>query len=220
MLEIKATKKLGDLHLNVDIQVPTLGITGIFGESGCGKTSLINLVAGLLKPDSGRIILNDRVLVDCQGGIFLKPHHRHMGYVFQDARLFPHYNVKGNLCYGVKKFQQTQFDQIVQLLGIGSLLNRSPETLSGGEKQRVAIGRALLSDPELLLMDEPLSALDEGRKAELLRYLEQLTREIHIPILYVTHSREELKRLSDRVVVMTEGTIKHFGIFAEMTSFI
>ncbi|MDU8925188.1 molybdenum ABC transporter ATP-binding protein ModC [Pasteurellaceae bacterium LIM206] len=212
MLEIKVKKQLGQLAFEARLDIPSQGITGIFGLSGSGKSSLINFVSGLLKPDEGRICLNERTLVDTQTGVNLAPHKRHIGYVFQDARLFPHYNVKGNLCYGIKRghFQQSEFERIVGLLGIDHLLQRYPITLSGGEKQRVAIGRALLTQPEMLLMDEPLSALDLPRKRELLNYLEKLSRQIQIPILYVTHSIDELLRLAERVVLLDDGKVKAY----------
>ncbi|QIM68664.1 molybdenum ABC transporter ATP-binding protein ModC [Basfia succiniciproducens] len=210
MLEINVKKRLGQLVLNARLTIPGQGITGIFGISGSGKSSLINLVSGLIHPDEGNIRLNDRTLIDTANNICLAPNQRNIGYVFQDARLFPHYSVKGNLCYGIKRFNQQEFNRIVRLLGIEHLLARYPLTLSGGEKQRVAIGRALLSNPEMLLMDEPLSALDLPRKRELLAYLEKLSQEINIPILYVTHSLDELFRLADFVVLLDEGKVAAF----------
>ena len=210
MLHINVQQQLGRLTLRADLQLPTQGVTAIFGLSGSGKTSLINLVSGLTHPDQGFIRLNDRTLVDVENGENLPVHQRKIGYVFQDARLFPHYNVKGNLRYGMKNVSREDFDYIVQLLGIESLLKRYPLTLSGGEKQRVAIGRALLTDPDILLMDEPLSALDVPRKRELMQYLESLSKEINVPILYVTHSLDELLRLADRVVLMENGKVKAY----------
>lgn len=210
MLHINVKKQLGQLALRANLQIPTQGVTAIFGLSGSGKTSLINLVSGLSQPDDGFIRLNDRTLVDIAQGESQPAHQRHIGYVFQDARLFPHYSVKGNLRYGMKNIAQADFDYIVALLGIGHLLKRYPLTLSGGEKQRVAIGRALLTDPDILLMDEPLSALDMPRKRELMQYLERLSQEINVPILYVTHSLDELLRLADRVVLMENGIVKAY----------
>ncbi|OOF80506.1 molybdenum ABC transporter ATP-binding protein ModC [Rodentibacter caecimuris] len=210
MLQINVKKQLGQLALQVNLSIPEQGVTAIFGLSGSGKTSLINLVAGLIQPDEGFIRLNDRTLVDIENQVNIAVHQRKIGYVFQDARLFPHYNVKGNLCYGMKNIQKEDFDYIVELLGIEHLLKRYPLTLSGGEKQRVAIGRALLTDPEILLMDEPLSALDMPRKRELMHYLERLSQEINIPILYVTHSLDELLRLADLVVLMENGKVKAY----------
>lgn len=209
MLKINVRKKFPDLCLNVELSLPARGVTGIFGLSGAGKSTLINLVAGLNTPDSGNIQLNDRTLFDHKLQINLPPEQRHIGYVFQDGRLFPHYKVKGNLQYGMPKSQKCgeNFDKIVQLLGLENLLNRYPHSLSGGEKQRVAIGRALLSEPDLLLMDEPLSALDLPRKRELLHYLQHLTQQVNIPILYVSHSLNELKLLADQVVLLENGKI-------------
>ncbi|WP_288062095.1 molybdenum ABC transporter ATP-binding protein ModC [Rodentibacter caecimuris] len=210
MLQINVKKQLGQLALQVNLSIPEQGVTAVFGLSGSGKTSLINLVAGLIQPDEGFIRLNDRTLVDIETQVNIAVHQRKIGYVFQDARLFPHYNVKGNLCYGMKNIQKEDFDYIVELLGIRHLLKRYPLTLSGGEKQRVAIGRALLTDPEILLMDEPLSALDMPRKRELMQYLERLSQEINIPILYVTHSLDELLRLADLVILMENGKVKTY----------
>ncbi|AIR68723.1 molybdenum ABC transporter ATP-binding protein ModC [Dickeya fangzhongdai] len=216
MLQLDFTQQLGDLTLNVATQLPASGITAVFGVSGAGKTSLINAIVGLTRPDKGRIQLNDRVLSDRDKGVFLPPEKRRIGYVFQDARLFPHYRVLGNLRYGMAAQMQAQFDDIVQLLGIGHLLKRYPLTLSGGEKQRVAIGRALLTAPELLLMDEPLASLDVPRKRELLPYLERLAREVNTPILYVSHSLEEVLRLADKVLVLDKGQVKAQGSLEEV----
>ncbi|EIU7555873.1 molybdenum ABC transporter ATP-binding protein ModC [Providencia rettgeri] len=211
MLELDFSQKLGDLQLEVNTQLPTESITAVFGLSGAGKTSLINVIGGLTKPNKGRIVLNGRTLVDVEKRICLPPEQRHIGYVFQDARLFPHYRVKSNLRYGMAPKMKTRFDDIVELLGIEKLLNRYPITLSGGEKQRVAIGRALLTAPEILLMDEPLASLDLPRKRELLPYLEKLSQDVKIPILYVSHSLDEILRLADKVIVMAQGKVKAFG---------
>ncbi|TCV08929.1 molybdate transport system ATP-binding protein [Samsonia erythrinae] len=216
MLQLDFHQRLGDLELRVQSELPAKGITAIFGVSGAGKTSLINAVVGLTRPDAGRIALNDHVLVDTQRHIFLPPEKRRIGYVFQDARLFPHYRVRGNLRYGMASAMATQFDDVVNLLGIEHLLNRYPLTLSGGEKQRVAIGRALLTAPALLLMDEPLASLDLPRKRELLPYLERLAKEVNVPILYVSHSLEEMVRLADRVLVLDNGKVKAQGLLEEV----
>lgn len=211
MLELDFSQQLGDLNLQVSQILPAQGITAIFGLSGAGKTSLINAIGGLTKPDSGHISLNGRMLSDAENKIFLPPEKRRIGYVFQDARLFPHYRVKGNLQYGMAASMRGKFDSIVRLLGIEPLLDRFPLTLSGGEKQRVAIGRALLTAPEILLMDEPLAALDLPRKRELMPYLEKLAKEVSIPILYVTHSLDEILRLADKVLVLDNGNVLAMG---------
>ena len=216
MLELDFSQKLGDLDLQVTQTLPAQGITAIFGLSGAGKTSLINAIGGLTKPDNGRITLNGRILSDAQNNIFLPPEKRRVGYVFQDARLFPHYRVKGNLQYGMAASMRGQFDSIVRLLGIESLLDRFPLTLSGGEKQRVAIGRALLTAPEILLMDEPLAALDIPRKRELMPYLERLAQEVSIPILYVTHSLDEILRLAEKVLVLDAGNVLAMGALEDV----
>ncbi|MCK8564316.1 molybdenum ABC transporter ATP-binding protein ModC [Yersinia ruckeri] len=216
MLELDFTQQLGDLTLQVSAELPAQGITAIFGLSGAGKTSLINVVGGLTRPQQGRVVLNGRVLVDVEKQRYLPPEKRKVGYVFQDARLFPHYRVRGNLQYGMAASMRAQFDTIVNLLGIAPLLSRFPMTLSGGEKQRVAIGRALLTAPELLLMDEPLASLDLPRKQELMPYLERLSQDVNIPILYVSHSMDEILRLADRVMVMDAGKIRAMGGLEEV----
>jgi molybdate transport system ATP-binding protein len=216
MLELDFSQQLGDLTLQVTQNLPAQGITAIFGLSGAGKTSLINAIGGLTKPETGRIALNNRPLFDAEKGICLPPEKRRIGYVFQDARLFPHYRVQGNLQYGMAASMRGQFDSIVALLGIGPLLNRFPLTLSGGEKQRVAIGRALLTAPEILLMDEPLAALDLPRKRELMPYLETLAKEVNIPILYVTHSLDEILRLAEKVLVLDNGSVLAMGDLEEV----
>lgn len=215
MLELNFTQTLGNHTLTLNETLPASGITAIFGVSGAGKTSLINAISGLTRPQSGRIVLNDRVLNDVENKIYLSPDKRRIGYVFQDARLFPHYSVRGNLRYGMAKSMAGQFDKLVTLLGIEPLLDRLPSSLSGGEKQRVAIGRALLTAPELLLLDEPLASLDIPRKRELLPYLQRLTREINIPMLYVSHSLDEILHLADKVLVLEEGSVKAFGNLEE-----
>lgn len=211
MLELNFSQTLGTHRLQVAESLPASGITAIFGVSGAGKTSLINAISGLTRPDQGRIVLNERVLYDAEKKICLPPEKRRVGYVFQDARLFPHYNVLGNLRYGMAKSMAGQFDKLVTLLGIEPLLDRLPGGLSGGEKQRVAIGRALLTAPELLLLDEPLASLDIPRKRELLPYLQRMAREINIPVLYVSHSLDEILHLADKVMVLEAGTVKAFG---------
>ena len=212
MLHIDVKKQLGTLPLEAHLDIPSQGVTALFGLSGSGKSSLINLVSGLINPDEGVIALNDRELFNSTENVYVPINQRNIGYVFQDARLFPHYTVNGNLRYGMKNTSKDEFNYIVELLGIGHLLKRYPITLSGGEKQRVAIGRALLTDPEILLMDEPLSALDLPRKRELMNYLERLSKEINVPILYVTHSLDELLRLAERVVLLTNGKVEAYDV--------
>lgn len=208
MLNVQVKKQFSGLAVELDLSIPAQGITMIFGRSGAGKSSLLNMISGLSTPDNGRISLFERVLVDTAQQINLPIEKRQIGYVFQEAHLFPHYRVKGNLQYGMAKTVRNKFEAIVELLGLEQLLTRYPLTLSGGEKQRVAIGRALLSDPQLLLMDEPLSALDLPRKQELMRYLLRLVQEFNIPILYVTHSLDELKKLADRVILLEAGKVQ------------
>ena len=196
------------------------GITAVFGASGCGKTTLVNVIAGLIRPDVARIRIGGTVLVDTEQGIDLPPHRRRIGYVFQEARLFPHLTVAGNLAYGEwftpASERYARQAQILDLLGIGHLLQRRPRDLSGGEKQRVAIGRALLASPKLLLMDEPLASLDAARKAEIMPYLERLRDEVKIPIVYVSHSVAEVMRLASDVAVLSQGRLAAFGPAAEI----
>jgi len=211
MLVLDFSQQLGNSLLQVNTTLPGRGITAVFGVSGAGKTSLINAIAGLTQPQQGKIVLNNRVLSDAERGIYLPPEKRRVGYVFQDARLFPHYRVRGNLEYGMAKSMRSQFDELVQLLGIEALLSRFPWTLSGGEKQRVAIGRALLTAPEILLMDEPLASLDLLRKRELLPYLQTLVQQVEIPVLYVSHSLDEILHLAENVLVLDQGQVKANG---------
>ncbi|WP_037155110.1 molybdenum ABC transporter ATP-binding protein [Rhizobium freirei] len=198
------------------------GVTALFGRSGSGKTSIVRIIAGLTRPDHGRVSLDDTVLADTERQIFIPRHRRRFGYVFQEARLFPHLSVQQNLNYGrwfaPRNERSESFDSVVDLLGIAALLDRRPAKLSGGEKQRVAIGRALLSSPRLLLMDEPLAALDEARKAEILPYLERLRDETKVPIIYVSHSIAEVARLANRVVVMRDGKIETIGAAVDVFS--
>ncbi|RUZ71370.1 molybdenum ABC transporter ATP-binding protein [Mesorhizobium sp. M7A.F.Ca.US.006.01.1.1] len=196
----------------IDARFESAGrLTALFGASGSGKTTLIDMIAGLIRPDKGRIEVDGRVLVDTGAGIFVPKHKRRIGMVFQDARLFPHMSVAGNLRYGrwftPPAERYADIDAVVDLLGIGPLMNRRPAKLSGGEKQRVAIGRALLASPRLLLMDEPLASLDEARKAEILPYVERLRDETKIPIVYVSHSVAEVARLASDVVMLAQGNV-------------
>jgi len=212
MIEIKLHHKLGSVVLDIDEFIPSSGITAIFGRSGSGKTSLINAISGLITPDQGKIVIRDKVLFDKNGKINLAIEKRKIGYVFQDARLFPHYSVKANLLYGVKGHSAlSTFNHIIELLNLNTLLSRYPIDLSGGEKQRVAIARALLSSPDMLLMDEPLASLDLPRKKEVMPFLEKMTQDINIPILYVTHSLSEILRLADHIILLEEGRVVTSG---------
>lgn len=204
------TKKYPDFTLSVDLSLPSDKITAILGRSGSGKTTLIHLICGLLRPDSGTISFNNRVFVDTKTHQFLPPHQRQIGCVFQDSRLFPHYKIKQNLTYAMPAKAKVQFEQLVDLLDLAPLLQRYPHHLSGGEKQRIAIGRALLSQPQLLLLDEPLASLDSLLKQELLHYWHKLSKSIQIPIIYVSHNLNEIKQLSDRVVVLEKGHVSAF----------
>ncbi|MEZ2131662.1 MULTISPECIES: molybdenum ABC transporter ATP-binding protein [unclassified Sinorhizobium] len=213
-LIVEARHRLGNFALDAAFTSEG-GVTALFGRSGSGKTSMIRIIAGLTRPSHGKVIFDGDVLTDTEKGRFVPRHRRRFGYVFQEARLFPHLTVRRNLNYGrwfaPRADRGENFDQIVELLGIRSLLDRRPEKLSGGEKQRVAIGRALLSSPRLLLMDEPLAALDDARKAEILPYLERLRDEMDIPIVYVSHSVAEVGRLANRVVLMSDGKVEATG---------
>ncbi len=197
-------------------------LTALFGRSGAGKTSLVNIIGGLVRPDRGCIVIDGETLVDTRKRIFVPPHRRRVGYVFQEGRLFPHLTVRQNLRYGrwftARRNRYGSFEQVVDLLGIGPLLERRPTLLSGGEKQRVAIGRALLASPRLLLMDEPLAALDEARKAEIVPYIERLRDETDIPIVYISHSIAEVARLATAVVVLSDGKIVAAGATRDVMS--
>ncbi len=220
-LIVEARHRLGAFGLDAAF-TSERGVTALFGRSGSGKTSVIRIIAGLTRPTEGRVLLDGQALTDTTKSIFIPRHQRRFGYVFQEARLFPHLSVQANLAYGrwfaPKSTRADNFDRVVELLGIGQLLARSPSKLSGGEKQRVAIGRALVSAPRLLLMDEPLAALDEARKAEILPYLERLRDEMDIPIVYVSHSVAEVARLANQVVVMRDGKVEAAGPTTEVLS--
>jgi molybdate transport system ATP-binding protein len=216
MLNINISKKFSSFVFEFNHEINCQGVTAILGVSGSGKSTLINLINGLVKPDTGYIKLNQDTLVDTEEHIFIAPEKRQIGTVFQDALLFPHYKVIKNLTYGTKSLEPDRFDEIVTVLNIGSLLSRYPAMLSGGEKQRVAIGRALLTNPKLLLMDEPLSALDIPRKKELLNYIDKLVSDLNIPIIYVTHNINEIKRIAQHVVLLEQGKLLDFGPTAQM----
>jgi molybdate transport system ATP-binding protein len=219
-LSIRLQHAFSGFDLDVAFEAPA-GLTALFGASGSGKTTIINAVAGLLRPTSGRISADDQLLLDTQKRVFLPPHRRRVGYVFQEGRLFPHLSVRQNLLYGrwfTKPSEDAgeSFGHVVEMLGIEPLLGRRPGALSGGEKQRVAIGRALLSNPRIILADEPLAALDEARKAEILPYFERLRDEISIPILYVSHSPAEVARLATTVVALDAGRVTQVGSAASI----
>jgi molybdate transport system ATP-binding protein len=208
LLRVNVEKQIGDLSLRAEFAAER-GVTALFGTSGSGKTSIVNMIAGLLKPDRGLIVIGDETVFDSEAGIDVPPHRRGLGYVFQEGRLFPHLNVRANLDYGRymsgRKRDAAAMKHVVDLLGIDHLLNRRTATLSGGERQRIAIGRALLMQPRLLLLDEPLASLDDERKAEIFPYLERLRDEAHIPMIYVSHSAAEIRRIANLVVRLDDG---------------
>lgn len=220
LLDIAVEHRLGGFALNAAFTSDGR-LTALFGRSGSGKTSLVNVIGGLIRPESGHVVVDGQVLVDTKRGIFVPKHCRRIGYVFQEARLFPHLTVRQNLLFGRWFTPRTEADgtdlrQVLALLGIGHLLERRPAGLSGGEKQRVAIGRALLARPRLLLMDEPLASLDEARKAEILPYIERLRDEMAIPIVYVSHSAAEVARLATTLAIVDEGMVKACGPTAQV----
>ncbi|WP_037007675.1 molybdenum ABC transporter ATP-binding protein [Pseudomonas sp. MOIL14HWK12:I2] len=209
-----------DFVLDVDLALPGSGVTALFGPSGSGKTSCLRCVAGLEPAARGRLVVAEETWQDSDRGLFLPPHRRALGYVFQDANLFEHLDVRRNLLFGWKRVapaaRRLELEQVVELLGIEGLLARMPARLSGGERQRVGIARALLTSPRLLLMDEPLAALDAERKAEILPYLERLTRELALPILYVSHAPDEVARLADHLVLLERGRVLASGPTTEI----
>jgi molybdate transport system ATP-binding protein len=212
-LTVDIERRLGAFRLKTAFEAGE-GVTALFGRSGAGKTSVVNAIAGILRPDRGRIVINGGPVFDSERGIDVPTPRRRIGYVFQEGRLFPHLNVRQNLRYAGLFFRGTppsEFARVVELLGLKDLLDRTPGNLSGGEKQRVAIGRALLSNPRLLLLDEPLASLDPRRKSEILQYIELLRDEVKVPILYVSHAVEEVVRLADTVVLMTAGEVTVAG---------
>lgn len=210
MLSVNVTKQLGEFKLEAAFESDSR-VTGLFGASGAGKSSIINMIAGLLKPDRGTITIGNETLDDTATKSHVPPHRRRIGYVFQDARLFPHRSVAQNLDYGRRMNRlppdTAHLKRILDLLDIGHLQTRRPGQLSGGERQRVALGRALLSKPRLLLLDEPLGSLDQDRKAEILPYLERLRDEENIPMVYVSHDPDETRRLAGHVVMLKRGRI-------------
>ncbi len=217
-IEVGLKLQQEDFSLDVDLSIPAGGISALFGPSGCGKTTLLRAIAGLERQARGTLRVNGMRWQD--QGFFLPPHRRSLGYVFQEASLFPHLNVQHNLEYGLKRVangeRKVSLDSAIELLGIGQLLDRKPHQLSGGERQRVAIARALAVSPSLLLMDEPLAALDMVRKQEILPYLESLHSRLEIPVIYVSHSPDEVARLADHLILMADGTISASGPIADM----
>ncbi len=220
MLTVSARLARGAFALDAAFAAETDGIVALFGASGAGKTTLVDAIAGLVRPASGRIALGERVLFDSEAGIDLKPERRRIGYVFQDGRLFPHLSVRRNLLYGrrfaPKERRHATLERVVALLGLEALLQRRPGTLSGGERQRVALGRALMAQPELLLMDEPLAALDLPRKAQVMDHIERLRDETGVPIVYVSHAVDEVARLAGTIVVMAHGRVAAAGPAADI----
>ena len=218
-LSVRAFQKRGDFTLDVAFESDS-ALTALFGPSGSGKTAVLNLIAGVQRPDRGRIVVAGHVLTDTEAHIFVPPHRRRVGFVFQDAQLFPHLTVEQNIKFG-QWFTRTErhgspLDVIVDVLGIASLLKRRPATLSGGEKHRVALARALLSSPRILLMDEPLSGLDDARRDEIMSLIERIRDEFAVPIVYVTHSVDEVRRLASRVVRIVAGRVTAVGAAAEV----
>jgi molybdate transport system ATP-binding protein len=214
VLTVDVQKRLGDFSLAAKFETEH-GVTALFGPSGSGKTSVVNMIAGLLKPDRGCITVDGDVMFDSRARVNVPPHRRGIGYVFQEGRLFPHMNVRGNLDYGRwmsgLKADSSAFDRVVDLLGIGHLLDRRPGGLSGGERQRIAIGRALLMQPRLLLLDEPLASLDAARKAEIFPYLERLRDQANVPMIYVSHSPGEIGRIANTIVRLEAGQVAGIG---------
>jgi len=214
MLRVDISKQLG--AFSIEAAFTSEGrVTGLFGASGAGKTSLVNMIAGLLRPDRGVIALDGETLDDAAAGVHVPPHCRRIGYVFQDARLFPHLSVRQNLDYGRRMNRlvddPAQRKRVTDLLDVGNLLDRRPGQLSGGERQRVALGRALLSRPRLLLLDEPLGSLDEGRKVEILPYFVRLRDEANVPMVYVSHDAAEMRQLATQIVMLRNGRVTALG---------
>ncbi|MCJ8204026.1 molybdenum ABC transporter ATP-binding protein [Pseudomonas sp. RGM2987] len=209
----------GDFSLDLDVQLPGRGVTALYGESGSGKTTCLRCIAGLERPSKAFIEVNGEVWQDTERDVFVPPYQRALGYVFQEASLFPHLSVQANLAFGFKRIKPAQrrvgLEQASELLGIAHLLDRQPHNLSGGERQRVGIARALLTSPRLLLMDEPLASLDSRRKNEILPYLQRLHDELDIPVLYVSHSQDEVARLADHIVLLDAGRAVASGPIGE-----
>ena len=211
-MQVSIQKQLEAFALQVSFVLASHGITVLWGASGSGKTTLLQCLAGLLRPDAGRIACREAVWFDAERGVCLAPERRRLGYVFQDVRLFPHLSVRSNMLFG-RRFRgpsRVSFEDVVALLGLGRLLHRTPSDLSGGEKQRVAVGRALLACPELLLMDEPLTGLDWGKREEIMAYVKAIPERFGVPVLYVTHSDAERRFLADRVLNLEDGKLTEY----------
>lgn len=219
MIDVRLHLTYSAFALKVDLQLPGRGVTALYGHSGSGKTTCLRCIAGLERAEDGFVQVNDEVWQDSRNGLFVPPHKRALGYVFQEASLFPHLSVRANLEFGLKRIPRAQrrvdMAQATELLGIGHLLERHPQHLSGGERQRIGIARALLTSPRLLLMDEPLAALDSQRKGEILPYLERLHDELDIPVLYVSHAQDEVARLADHIVLLRDGQALASGPIGE-----
>ena len=221
MLRLSVVKRWKGFKLRAQLDAPTPGVLALFGRSGCGKTTLINIISGLLQPDEGRVELDGVVLTDTRERIRVPAERRRIGYVFQDARLFPHLGVLANLRYGWRRAPRDSraigLDEVLALLGLEPLLGRRAHHLSGGERQRVALGRALLSQPRLLLLDEPLAALDAARREEVLPYLEKLRDKLSIPMVFVSHQLDEVLRLATHVALMEAGEIVASGTLSDIS---
>jgi molybdate transport system ATP-binding protein len=220
MFSVSARKQFAGFALDASFELPAPGVVALFGRSGCGKTSLVNVIAGLLQPDAGHVVLDDAVLLDTERRISMPPERRRMGYVFQESRLFPHLSVGANLRYALKRATRPAFVNlglVTDLLELGALMDRRTHQLSGGERQRVAIGRALLSQPRLLLLDEPLASLDASRRDEVLPYLETLRDQLAIPMVYVSHNFDEVWRLATYLVLMRSGKTIAQGAVGKMS---
>jgi len=222
MLDVTARHRFGGFALDVAFGAPTPGVTVLFGPSGSGKSTVLSVIAGLLRPQAGRVALDGLVLLDTAGRVELPAERRRCGVVFQDTKLLPHLSVETNLRYGARRAPREAagpgFEEVVELLGIAPLLRRRPRALSSGESQRVALGRALLSRPRLMLMDEPLAALDGPRKAEIMPFLERLRDIARVPVLYVTHALDEVDRLADTLVLMDAGRVVASGPLEELAA--
>jgi len=222
VIRVDLEKSFPAFAIRAAFEADSRGVVALFGRSGAGKTSIVNMLAGLLRPDRGRIEIEGKVLFDSQAGVDLAVEARRLGYVFQESRLFPHLSVRANLEYGMRRVPAAErriaLDEALEVLGIGHLLDRRPRQLSGGERQRVALGRALLASPRLLLMDEPLASLDAGRKAEILPFIERMRDSFAVPIVYVTHEMDEIVRLADSLVLLDDGCVAAVGAVEELTS--